>query len=105
MTVIAGSCGSCDSDRLAQSLAVDSHDAERTIDALIAVGHASRRSAAVDGAATVSLTLSGELLLRRAGQTVERVLHAQLDPALRPRDQEMLRESLRTLRRRWDLSR
>jgi DNA-binding MarR family transcriptional regulator len=105
MRVIADSSASCDSARLAESLEVGRHDADTAIDALVAAGHASRSSAAARrGVPPVALTLTGELLLKRAGRTMERVLRAQLDPILSPADQERLHASLRILRSRQDIT-
>jgi DNA-binding MarR family transcriptional regulator len=98
MKEIAGFPEGCGPDDIAESLVVGPHDADVIIDALISAGHAFRKpSAAANDAAAVVLTLSGALLLKRAGRTLERVLHAQLDPMLSPSDQGLLQESLRAL--------
>ncbi|MBV9310374.1 MAG: hypothetical protein JOZ73_06065 [Solirubrobacterales bacterium] len=101
MKTIGRSADGCHSDDLAQSLAVSPHEADLIIDALVAAGRAFRKPRpGASGAGPVALTLSGALVLERAGQTVERVLHAHLDPMLSPSDQRLLEESLRALRPR-----
>jgi hypothetical protein len=101
MKVIAGFAEGCGVDGLAESLAVSLHEMDVIVDSLVATGHAVRKpSAGASGAGPVALTLCGAVVLKRAEQTVERVLHAQLDPVMSPSDQGLLHEALQALRLR-----